>query len=167
MPEFQPAWDVVSASRWIGYEPALRLAAGGVMVLLAVVGIAFRDRLTGKLAEASKSTYLLLFIGLVWSGFHSYFIVESRAERNGLVSAYLDRDHEVVEGTVQVLHQQPRSGHDRGDTVKIDDRQFEINYYRKTAAYHTTLAHGGLLQDGVLARVSHIDGQIVAIEIAR
>lgn len=167
MPEFEPAWDVVSASQAIDPGPWLRLIVGFVMVSLAIAGIVFRDRLKGRLADASRSAYLLLFIGLLWTAFHAYFLFESGTERESLVNSYMGNEYESVEGNVQVLHKQPHNGHDRGDIVKIGDQEFEINYYRKTAAYRITLAHGGLLKDGITARVSYIDDQIVAIEIAR
>lgn len=167
MAEYQAVWDVASASQDAELGPWVRLVAGVVMTGLAVVGIAFRNRFKGRLANAGKSAVLLLFIALLWTAFHAYFLFQYLGEREQLVALYETNAYESVEGVVQVLHEQPRSGHDQGDIVKIGEQQFEINYYRKTHAYRTTLAHGGVLRDGVTARVGYVNDEILAIEIAR
>src|SRR6266446_6320721 len=72
---------------------------------------------------------------------------------------------EVSEGIVAVLHEQPAHGHSSGDRIVVDGRQFEVNYFHATPAYRQTIAHGGALQAGRYVRLSHVDGEIVRVEI--
>lgn len=72
----------------------------------------------------------------------------------------------VVEGVVVVHHQQPATGHDAGDLVRVGNVEFRVNYYKASAGYNRTLAHGGVLADGVRVRLHHLDGSILKVEVA-
>ena len=84
-----------------------------------------------------------------------------------LTAAYEQGRYEVSEGIVAVLFEQPAHGHSSGDRIVVDGKPFEVNYFYGTPAYRQTIAHGGALQAGVYARLSHVDGEIVRVEIRK
>ena len=86
---------------------------------------------------------------------------------NGLLDAYRDKRYEVVEGQVHVLHRQPKTGHTKGDIVEVNGKQFEVNYFYATPAYNKTLARGGVLGDGVYARIYYFNGEILRVEVRK
>jgi len=84
-----------------------------------------------------------------------------------LTEAYEKGRYEVSEGIVAVLREQPAHGHASGDRIVVDGKPFEVNYFYATPAYRQTIAHGGALQAGVYGRLSHVDGEIVRVEIRK
>ena len=52
-------------------------------------------------------------------------------------------DCSIVEGIVHVLHKERYSGHDKGEEIRIGDRQFVYSYFAFTEAYKCTISHGG------------------------
>ena len=86
---------------------------------------------------------------------------------NNLVTAYQEGQYQVVEGQVQVLHQQPVTGHTKGDIITVNEKQFEVNYFYATPAYRNTLAHGGVLGSGVYARLYYHNGEILRVDIRK
>jgi hypothetical protein len=81
--------------------------------------------------------------------------------------AYWSHDYDISEGVVTVLHKQPYSGHDRGDIIRLGNDELEINYYRDTPGYDRTIAHGGVLREGVYARVFHHGRIVLRIDIRK
>lgn len=86
---------------------------------------------------------------------------------NDLATAITAGKAQVAEGPVQVLFEQPRGGHTKGDIVKIGNKQFEISYYVAKPTYHQTIAYGGVLRKGVYARVHYVGEDIVKIEVKK
>jgi hypothetical protein len=94
---------------------------------------------------------------LFWLYLHNFPYVFGHI--NGLVKAYRHGQYQVVEGQVHVLHEQPATGHTKGDLITVNGKQFEVNYFYLTPAYHLTLAHGGVLGGGVYARIYYCNNQ--------
>jgi len=88
---------------------------------------------------------------LLWLCLHNFPFVFGHI--NSLVRAYRDGKYQIVEGPVEVLHEQPATGHTKGDIIVVNGKQFEVNYFYLTPAYRNTLAHGGVLAGGVYARI--------------
>jgi len=86
---------------------------------------------------------------------------------NGLVRAYRHGQYQVVEGQVQVLHEQPATGHTKGDIITVNGKQFEVNYFYFTPAYRNTLAHEGVLGSGVYARIYYHNGEILRVDVCK
>ena len=97
----------------------------------------------------------------------SAILINSIIKTNRLVSAYKDGEYEIVEGIVHVLHKQTADSHDKVDVVKIGNTEFVINSSRFTPGYNLTIADGGVLKDGVYARVYHQKGTIMRIDIRK
>ena len=84
-----------------------------------------------------------------------------------LLRAYADGDAGVVEGTVHVVHEQPRGGHVAGDLVEIDGVPLRVDYFQITSAYKQTTSHGGALAEGAYVRVWHYDRRVLRIDLLR
>jgi len=102
---------------------------------------------------------------LFWLYLHNFPYVLRHI--NGLVSAYRSGQYQVVEGQVQVLHEQPATGHTKGDIITVNGKQFEVNYFYLTPAYRQTLAHCGVLASGVYARIYYDNGEILRVDIRK
>jgi hypothetical protein len=72
---------------------------------------------------------------------------------------------ELVEGTVSVIHGQPKSGHDAGDHIRISNKEFIYNYFSMGLGYKQTISHGGWLTNGVSARLYYLGNTILKVEI--
>jgi hypothetical protein len=81
------------------------------------------------------------------------------------VSVYKSGKCQVTEGIVHVLHRQPSDGHTRGDIIRIDGQELEIDAFVHTQAYSQTISHGGVLNEGVYTKVYHHNGKILRIDI--
>jgi hypothetical protein len=108
--------------------------------------------------------------------FLMYFIANALAGQLGdytrtnlqyrhLLDVYNNQQYRVAEGIVEVLHTQPWSGHDKGDIIRIGQATLEVNYYVATVGYKKTIANGGVLKNGVYARVYYTDGTILRVDI--
>jgi len=102
---------------------------------------------------------------LFWLYLHNFPYVFGHFNR--LVKAYRYGQYEVVEGPVQVLHEQPVTGHTRGDIITVNGKQFEVNYFYLTPAYRNTVAHGGVLASGVYARIYYHNGEILRVDVGK
>ena len=95
------------------------------------------------------------------------FLVYLWIEGNELLTAYRNGDFEIIEGQVEVLHEQPKEGHDRGDIIRINEKEIEINYFRTGPQYKSTLAHGGILSEGAEVRLCLYKNKILRIDIIK
>ena len=102
---------------------------------------------------------------LFWLYLHNFPYVFGHI--NDLVKAYRYGQYEVVEGPVQLLHEQPATGHTKGDIITVNGKQFEVNYFYLTPAYRNTVAHGGVLASGVYARIYYHNGEILRVDVGK
>jgi hypothetical protein len=101
---------------------------------------------------------LLILIGVIV--FYSNVINERK-----LTSALANNQCDIVEGVVQVLHQEPVNGHDVGDHIKIGNKEFIYSYWTLTVTFNRTISHGGELKNGAVARLHYIGNDILKVEI--
>ncbi len=66
-----------------------------------------------------------------------------------------------------MVHQQPATGHTKGDIIAVNGAEFEVNYFLATPAYRNTISHGGVLRGGVYARIYHVNGAILRVDIRK
>ncbi|MCP4259574.1 MAG: hypothetical protein GY774_18995 [Planctomycetes bacterium] len=97
----------------------------------------------------------------------SFVLVDSALQTNKLLSAYNQGKYKIAEGIVDVSHMQQYGGSGRGDIVRIGSEEFEIDYTSFTPGYSLTIAYGGVLKNGVYARVYHRKGIIMRIDIRK
>lgn len=124
-------------------------------------------RNTAKWKPRLRTVIFLAVWTLVWFPFSISDLISVSREHRDLLSAYQTGNYAIAEGRVKVLRTQPKSGHAPGDLVSVGGRQFEINFFLQTPAYHTTIAWGGRLREGVYAKVFYHDGEILRIDVRR
>ena len=115
-----------------------------VLILMCIIYlsyITFRKKKTNNLINVFAVFFLLLM--------GNSFIDDIRDrnhyinEYNSFVEIYQNKEYQIVEGVVKVLHEQPESGHDRGDVIKIGQVLFELSCFSNTFAYNKTIVFGG------------------------
>lgn len=142
------------------------------LYFLGLVSFALSGLLKKKTEEQDFVLYLLGqvlgWLGVVVVGLMAVFMAKADYEDYFEAKAIYDNQrYSVVEGTVALLHSQPFDGHDKGDIVRVNDVEFEINGFRHTLAYHQTVSHWGVLQQGVYAKIYYYDNWILRIDILK
>ena len=162
--DFVTVFEITRNSNGVFVGAVFRLLIG-VAALIGALRVLVRTRRR----ESSRRDYIGPIFVLVWSLFwiylHNFPHVFGHIDR--LISAYQQKQYQIVEGPVQILHQQPATGHTKGDIVAVNGEQFEVNYFYATPAYRNTLAHGGVLGAGVYARIYYFNGEILRIDIRK
>ncbi len=140
------------------------LVAGGILWLLFAVFIAWKTKRRAFLILGAGSILFFCFgvpftLGL--SGAQ-----QSRSEEyQRLNRLYDQQQYQIAEGTVHVLHEQPRSGHAEGDIITLGSTQFTVDYYAEQLGYDQTIAWGGALSEGTYARVYYDGDTIFRVDI--
>jgi hypothetical protein len=161
--EFVTVIEIARSSNGVFADACFQLLIGIGALIGGVTTLIFKWRNGGL-----KSWIGPVFV-IVWSLFWLYLhnFPHAFGHTNSLVRAYHDGKCEVVEGQVQVLHQQPVTGHTKGDIITVNGKQFEVNYFYVTPAYRNTIAHGGVLGSGVYARLYYHNGEILRVDIRK
>ncbi|MGH9970245.1 MAG: hypothetical protein ACREBG_20950 [Pyrinomonadaceae bacterium] len=60
----------------------------------------------------------------------------------------------------------PFEGH-ADETFVVDGHRFSYSDYDETKGFNRTQSHGGPMREGLQVRITHVDGSIVKLEIAR
>ena len=161
--DFVTVFEITRGSNGVMTDSLVRLLIG----VGAFVGGASSLIVKWRKGEL-KRCFSALFV-IAWSCFWIYLhnFPHVFGHVNSLVGAYRNGGYQVVEGPVEVIHRQPATGHTKGDVVSVNGKQFEVNYFYATPAYHNTLAHGGVLGSGVYARLYYYNGEILRVDLAR
>lgn len=162
MSDFVTVFEISRNSNGIFGDEVFRLLIG-VGALLGSVRLLVRNRRR----ERSRRDYIGPVFVLIWSliWLYMHLLPNVFGHINKLVNVYQQKQYEIVEGPVQVLHQQPKTGHTKGDIVLVNGKEFEVNYFYATPAYHNTIAHKGALNAGTYARIYYHDGEILRVDI--
>lgn len=144
-------------------KSAFFLAIGLGVLAAALTGrLRLRERGDGGCSQIGVGIWCVVWIAfsLVWVGSNLLSAWEfTHALQNG--------ECETTEGTVEVLHRQPATGHAPGDRIRVGSREFQFNYFHGTLAYRETIAHGGALTQGRRVRLHDWKGNILKVEVAR
>jgi hypothetical protein len=148
------------------------LAFGVVMVFLCIRGVrrlrmASGERKGWRRWVIDWPPWFEVACGVVGLLLCSVILTLSAIRTASALHVYWGQTYNVSEGMVTVLHEQAREGHDEGDIIRVGNDQFEINYFRYTPGYKRTIARGGVLRQGVYARVFHYKGTVLRIDICR
>lgn len=141
--------------------PLLLLLLGIVLCSIVLVR---KIKKGARWVEKVPLAVFLLSLGL-FLPIEAINVISEYKAANNLLSAYKNEQYRIAEGVVQVLYQQPEGGHTKGDIIVIDGHHFEINYFVSTTAYHQTISRGGVLRDGVYAKVYHFKGNLLRIDM--
>lgn len=162
MPEFTTVFEITRNSNGIFGDEVFRLLIGFVALMGAVWSLVRNQR-----RERSAKDYITPVFVLIWSviWISMHLLPNVFGHVNKLLSAYRDKRYEIVEGPVEVLWQQPYNGHSQGDRIRVNGKEFVVNYFYATPAYHNTIAHKGVLAQGTYARLYYYDGEILRVDV--
>src|SRR4051812_15759989 len=161
MNDFVTVFEINRWSNGLLADELFRLAIGLVALVSGIGGAVHLVR-KRSFKELLAPIFLTAW-GVFWLTLHDF--PRMYGQIANLADAYESGRYEVVEGDVTVLREQPAHGHTSGDRIVVGGKPFEVDYYLATPAYHDTIAHGGVLKAGVHARISHVDGNIVRVEV--
>ena len=156
-------FEITRGSNGVFAEEVFRLLVGMAALIGGVTALIYKWR-----NNEPKSWFGSVFVtawAVFWLYLHNFPYVFGHI--NNLVRAYQNGQYEIVEGQVQVLHEQPATGHTKGDIIAVNGKQFEVNYFYLTPAYRNTLAHGGVLNAGVYTRIFYHNGEILRVDIRK
>ena len=161
--EFVTVFEIARSSNGVFADACFRLLIGIVALIGGVTALLVK----WKNIELKSWIAPVFAIGwsLLWLYLHNFPHIFGHI--NGLVTAYRERQYQVGEGQVQVLHEQPATGHTKEDIISVNGKRFEVNYFYATPAYRNTLAHGGVLGSGVDARLYYHNGEILRVDIRK
>jgi len=164
MSDFVTVFEITRNSNGVFGDEVFRLLIG-VVALVGSLKLLVRN---WRRKERAKDYIWPVFV-LIWSlgWLYGHLLPNVFGHINKLVSAYHDKRYEIVEGPVEVLHQQPATGHSKGDVIRVSGKEFEVNYFYATPAYHNTIAHKGALNAGTYARIYYYDGEILRVDIRK
>ena len=160
--DFVTVFEVARGSNGVFADEVFRLLIGVAALIGGVTALVLNWK------NNRKSWIGPVFVtcwALFWLYLHNF--PYSFGHINSLVRAYRHGQYQVVEGQVQLLHEQPATGHTKGDIISVNGKQFEVNYFYLTPAYRNTLAHGGILGGGVYARIYYYNGEILRVDIRK
>ena len=162
--DFVTVFEITRNSNGVFAGAVFRLLIG-VVALIGALRVLVRNRQR----ERSRRDYIGPIFVLVWSLFWIYLhnFPHQFGHIDRLVNAYQQKQYQIVEGPVQVLHQQAYTGHGKGDVISVNGQQFEVNYFYATPAYRNTVAHKGALNTGTYARIYYYNGEILRVDIRK
>jgi hypothetical protein len=159
--DFVTVFEIARNSNGVFAGEFFRLLIG-IIALIGGVTALMRNWTNSGVKRWLGPIFLTVW-ALFWLYVHNFPYVFGHI--NNLVRAYRDGQYQVVEGPIQVMHEQPATGHTKGDTITVNGKTFEVNYFYATPAYRNTLVHGGVLQSGVYARLYYYNGEILRVDI--
>ena len=161
--ELVTVFEIARDSNGVFADACFRLLIGIGALIGGVTALVFKWKNKG-LKSAIAAVFAIGW-SLFWLYLHNFPHVFRHV--NSLVTAYRERQYQVAEGPVQLLHEQPLTGHTKGDVITVNGKQFEVNYFYATPAYRNTIAHGGVLRSGVYARLYYHNGEILRVDIRK
>jgi len=139
--DFETVFEITKNSNGVFANAILRFLIG-VTALFSGVRFLLRNwRRQGGMKDYLGPVFALIW-SLSWLYLHNFPHVFGHINR--LMKAYREKQYEIVEGQVQLLHQQLATGHSKGDIIRVNEKEFEVNYFYATPAYHNTIAHKGV-----------------------
>ena len=83
-----------------------------------------------------------------------------QSEYAKLDAIYENQEYKITEGSVAVQHTQPAEGHTAGDIIRVGDVTIEYSCFNSTLGYSETIAYGGILTEGTIARIYYYQSGI-------
>jgi hypothetical protein len=159
-------FEITPSTNGIRADALFRLAIGVVCLMGGIKGIFFRKQIEGRSPKNLIGPAFMTGWGILWLTLHIPLLRIGFVDMNDLLKAYHNGKSQVVEGVVHVSHLQPASGHSSGDKITVGGLTFEVNYFHVTPGYKQTISHGGVLREGVFARLHYLNRVILKVEIA-
>jgi hypothetical protein len=143
----------------------------GVGILFFSVGlgiILFGDSklLNSIIESSSKQRVVMPIIGCIFGALWIGLGIINYSNFANLRTAARDGSTEIVEGKVEQFVPMPYEGHAQ-ETFIVNGRYFAYSDYDQTKGFNRTQSHGGPMKEGLQVRITHVDGSIVKLEIAK
>ena len=161
--DFVTVFEISRGSNGVFAGEVFRLLIGVAALIGGVIALVRNWK--NKSVKSWVGPMFVAAWALFWLYLHNFPYVFGHI--NDLVKAYRYGQYEVVEGPVQLLHEQPATGHTKGDIITVNGKQFEVNYFYLTPAYRNTVAHDGVLASGVYARIYYHNGEILRVDVGK
>src|SRR6267143_3485138 len=165
MNDFTTVFVITGGANGIRADTLFRLAVGLLVTSAGIVGIIRCYRNHSQWPKKLFPSLLMIGWGIFWLVLHIPLFQISTTKISSLLDIYRDGKSDVIEGVISVKHEQPASGHTKGDVITIGGKEFEVNHFLVTPGYKTTISHGGVLRQGVYARLHYHDEIILKVEI--
>jgi hypothetical protein len=165
MNELETIFEISKNANGILSDAMFRMAVGVIALVYGIIGLSIKIKNREKFGKSYYKSGFITFWSIMWLSFHIPLLQLGTSKTESLLEIYQSGKCSIVEGMVEVLHEQPSSGHDSGDEIKIGSKTFTINYFTATPAYKKTISHGGVLRQDVYAKLHHYRGKILKVEI--
>jgi hypothetical protein len=140
-------------------------AHGLIFVAIGFVLVRF-SRLLIELFNWTRYPRLYKWFAWGWFGFSIFWTLTSFAGTYGsylaLRSFYVDGEGQVVEGPVENYALLSRQGR---ESFTVDGQKFSYSDYNVTPGFNNSRALGGPIDAGVHVRITHVNGEIVRLEV--
>jgi hypothetical protein len=137
---------------------------GFLAVGLVVIGCMIHKFRMRNSARWDSILFLALW-SILWISVSAYWLGSNLYAGWTYTNALGDGKCDVIEGIVEVLHQEPKHGHSGGDRIRVNGREFRYSYFSSTLSYNQTVAHGGVLTPGTKVRLHSLNGKILKVEV--
>jgi hypothetical protein len=161
--DFVTAFEIARGSNGGFADQVFRLLIGVAALIGGMTALVLN--LENKSVKSWVGPVFAIAWALFWLYLHNFPYVFGHI--NGLVRAYRHGQYQVVEGQVQVLHEQPATGHTKRDIITVNGKQFEVNYFISRLHTETALAHEGVLGSGVYARIYYHNDEILRVDVCK
>lgn len=168
MDEFITIFEISKNTNGYLFDALLRISIGIIALVIGVVGLIRWKQGNHKFPKKIFRPAFITFWGAIWLFAHIHLLQSGdlgTSWAKELINAYENGHCKITEGIVHVRHEQPVTGHDAGDEICIDDQTFFVSSFLITPAYAKGIANGGVLKEGVYARLHHYRGKILKVEI--
>ncbi len=165
MHELTTVFEIAPGSNGVRADALFRLGIGLVVLIAGVFGLFRASRTEERSFKNMVAPVFMTAWSVVWLFAHVPLWKIGTTQTNRLLDIYHNGKSQVVEGIVHVSHEQPAQGHSSGDKITVGGKSFEVNYFLVTPGYNKTISHGGVLREGVFARLHHHDGIVLKVEV--
>ncbi len=165
MNQLTTVFEITSGTNGVRADALLRLAIGLVVLIAGIIGLIRPKHAEGPSLKRWYGPAFMTGWGVFWLIIHIPLWRIGTSDIDRLVDIYHHGKSQIAEGFVHVTHEQPATGHAAGDRIAVGDQKFEVNYFLVTPGYKQTISHGGVLREGVFARLHYHDGVILKVEI--
>ena len=162
--DYQVAYDIQEVM-----YPGWWIFGVGIFFLSVGLGVIFfgDSKLLNSIIERSTKQRLVMpflscIFGALWIGTG----VINYSNFANLRAAARDGSTEIVEGKVEQFVPMPYTGHAQ-ETFLVNGSYFAYSDYDLTKGFNRTQSHGGPIKEGLHVRITHVDGSIVKLEIAK
>ena len=162
--EYQVAYDIQN----VMYPGWWIFAVGLLFFSVGLVIIFFGDRkpLNSIIESSTKQRVVMPIFSCIFASLWIGFGIMNYSNFANLRTDAANGSTEVVEGKVEQFVPMPYHGHAQ-ETFIVNGRYFSYSDYDQTKGFNNTQSHGGPMKEGLQVRITHVDGSIVKLEVAK